>query len=60
MITYDSMKERAAGHVARMEEARSSYSNSVIKPAGRDRFRILASVAVAGIKCVIRNKGLKM
>ena len=54
------MKKRAAGHVARTEETRSAYSNSVIKPAGRDRFTILASVAVAGIKCVIRNKGLKM
>ena len=60
LATYDSMKKRAAGHVARMEETRSAYNNSVIKPAVRDRFRTLASVAVAGIKCVVRNKGLKM
>ena len=57
LATYDSMKKRAAGHVARMEETRSAYSNLVIKPAGRDRFRILAAVAVADIKCIGRKKG---
>jgi len=53
---YDSIKKRAAGYVARMEETRSAYSNLVIKRAGRDRFRILAAVAVADIKCIGRKK----
>ena len=57
MSTYDSMKKRTAVHVARMKETRSAYSNLVIKPAGRDRFRILAAVAVADIKCIGRKKG---
>jgi len=51
------MKKGAAGHVARMEETRNAYSNLVIKPAGRDHFRILAAVAVADIKCIGRKKG---
>ena len=51
------MKKRAPGHVARIEETRSAYSNLVIKPAERDRFRILAAVAVADIKCIGRIKG---
>jgi len=59
LAKYDSMKKRAARHVACMEETRSAYSNLVIKPAGRDCFRILASVAVAGIKCVVRKKGFE-
>ena len=37
-----------------------AYSNLVIKPAGRDGFRILAAVALADIKCVVRKNGLKM
>jgi len=37
-----------------------AYRNLVIKPAGRDRFRILAAVALADIKCVVRKNGLKM
>jgi hypothetical protein len=37
-----------------------AYSNLVIKPAGRDGFRILAAVALTDIKCVVRKNGLKM
>jgi len=51
------MKKRAARHVARIEETRSAYSNLVIKRAERDRFRILAAVAVGDIKCIGRKKG---
>jgi hypothetical protein len=55
------MKERDVEHVARMEEARSAYSTLVIKPAvqGGDRFRRLVSVGVAGVKCVVREKGFE-
>jgi hypothetical protein len=54
------MKKRAARHVARMEETRCAYSNLLIKLAGRDNFRTLAVVAVAGIKCAVKKKCLQM
>ena len=59
LATYDSMEKRAAGHVARMEETRSAYSNLVKNVQRGDRFRTLAAVAVAGIKCVVWKKGVE-
>ena len=53
------MEKRAAGHVARMEETRSAYSNLVKNVQRGDRFRTLAAVAVAGIKCVVWKKGVE-